>query len=26
MSIEKWVFGGKMGVFGLEKNRASNQT
>ena len=26
MSIEKWVFRGKMGVFGLEKNRTSNQT
>ena len=26
MSIEKWVFRGKMGVFGLEKNQASNQT
>ena len=26
MSIEKWVFRGKMGVIGLEKNRTSNQT
>ena len=26
MSIEKWVFRGKMGVFGLEKNQTSNQT
>ena len=26
MSIEKWVFRGKMGVFELEKNRTSNQT
>ena len=26
MSIEKWVFRGKMGVFGLEINRTSNQT
>ena len=26
MSTEKWVFRGKMGVFGLEKNQASNQT
>ena len=26
MSIEKWVFRGKMGVFWLEKYRTSNQT
>ena len=26
MFIEKWFFRGKMGVFGLEKNQASNQT
>ena len=26
MSIEKWVFRGKMGVIGLEKNRIPNQT
>ena len=26
MSTEKWVFRGKMGVFGLEKNRIPNQT
>ena len=26
MSIEKWVLGVKMGVFGLEKNQTSNQT
>ena len=26
MSIEKWVFRGKMGVVELEKNRTSNQT
>ena len=26
MSIEKWVFRGKMGVIGLEKFRTSNQT
>ncbi len=26
MSTEKWVFRGKMGVFGLGKNRTSNQT
>ena len=26
MPIEKWVFRGKMGVIGLEKNRTSNQT
>jgi len=26
MSIKKWVFRGKMGVIGLEKNRTSNQT
>ena len=26
MSTEKWVFRGKMGVFGLEINRTSNQT
>ena len=26
MSTEKWVFRGKMGVLGLEKNRTSNQT
>ena len=26
MSTEKWVFRGKMGVFGLELNRTSNQT
>ena len=26
IAIEKWVFRGKMGVFGLEKNRTSNQT
>ena len=26
MPIEKWVFRGKMGVFGLDKNRTSNQT
>ena len=26
MSIEKWVFRGKMGVIGLEKIRTSNQT
>ena len=26
MSIEKWVFRGKMGVFELEKNRTSNQS
>ena len=26
MSIEKWGFRGKMGVFGLEKNQTSNQT
>ena len=26
ISIEKWVFRGKMGVLGLEKNRTSNQT
>ena len=26
MSTEKWVFRGKMGVFGLDKNRTSNQT
>ena len=26
MSIEKWVFRGKKGVFELEKNRTSNQT
>ena len=26
MSIEKWVFRGKMGVIGPEKNRTSNQT
>ena len=26
MSTEKWVFRGKMGVIGLEKNRTSNQT
>ena len=24
--VKKWVFRGKMGVFGLEKNQASNQT
>ena len=26
MSIEKWVFRGKMGVLELEKNRIPNQT
>ena len=26
MSTEKWVFRGKMGVFGLGINRTSNQT
>ena len=26
ISIEKWVFRGKMGVFELEKNRIFNQT
>ena len=26
IAIEKWVFRGKMGVFGLEKNRIPNQT
>ena len=26
MSTEKWVFRGKMGVFGLRINRTSNQT
>ena len=26
MSTEKWVFRDKMGVFGLEINRTSNQT
>ena len=26
MSVEKWGFRGKMGVFGLEKFRSSNQT
>ena len=26
MSVEKWVFRGKMGVIGVEKNRSSNQT
>ena len=26
MSIEKWVFRGKMGVIGLEKFQTSNQT
>ena len=26
MPIEKWVFRGKMGVIGPEKNRTSNQT
>ena len=26
MFIKKWVFRGKMGVFGLEKNQTSNQT
>ena len=26
MSVEKWVFRGKMGVIGLEKFRSSNQT
>ena len=26
MSTDKWVFRGKMGVFGLEINRTSNQT
>ena len=26
MAIEKWAFRGKMTVFGLEKNRTSNQT
>ena len=26
MYIKKWVFRGKMGAFGLEKNRTSNQT
>ena len=26
ISTEKWVFRGKMGVFGLEINRTSNQT
>jgi len=26
MSIGKWVFRGKMGVFELEKNRTFNQT
>ena len=25
MSIEKWVFRGKMGVIGVEKFRSSNQ-
>ena len=24
--VKKWFFRGKMGVFGLEKNQASNQT
>ena len=24
--VKKWVFRGKMGVFGLEKYRTSNQT
>ncbi len=26
MSTEKWVFRGKMGVFGFEKYQTSNQT
>ena len=26
MSTEKWVFRGKMGVLGLDKNRTSYQT
>ncbi len=26
MSTEKWVFRGKMGVFGIGINRTSNQT
>jgi len=26
MSVEKWVFRGKMGVIGVEKIRTSNQT
>ncbi len=26
MHTEKWFFRGKMGAFGLEKNRTSNQT
>jgi hypothetical protein len=26
MSTEKWVFRGKMGIFGLGINRTSNQT
>ena len=26
MVVKKWVFRGKMGVFGLEINRTSNQT
>jgi len=26
MHIKKWVFRGKMGAFGLEINRTSNQT
>ena len=26
MSVEKWVFRGKMGVIGVEKIRSSNQT
>ena len=26
MHIKKWVFRDKMGAFGLEKNRTSNQT
>ena len=26
VSIAKWFFGGKMGVFGLEKNQTSNKT
>ena len=26
MSTEKWVFRGKRGVFGLGRNRTSNQT
>ena len=26
MVVKKWVFRGKMGAFGLEINRTSNQT